>query len=71
MAVSYKKLRIKMAELNINMSDIKNNTGLSWGSLTNINKDEYVNLKTIEIIANYLQCNIGDLVEIKKDSTLK
>lgn len=68
MGVSYKKLRIKLAELDLKPKDIVEKTGISWGSMTNINKDGYVNLRTLEVIAEFLNCDIGDLVEIKKDS---
>lgn len=67
MGVSYKKLRIKLAELDLKPKDIVEQTGISWGSMTNINKDGYVNLRTLEVIANFLECDIGDLVEIKKE----
>lgn len=66
MAVTYMKLRIKLTEQKKNMTDIHNNTGISWNSLTKINKDEYVSLRILEVIANYLGCDIGDLVEIQK-----
>ena len=55
-----------LVDLNKNMSDIHKNTGVSWNSLTRINKDEYVSLQTLEVIVVYLGCDIGDIVEIKK-----
>lgn len=67
LGVSYRKLRIKLAELNLKPKDIVEKTGISWGSMTNINKDGYVNLRTLEVIARYLNCDIGDLVEIVDD----
>lgn len=66
MAVTYNKLRHMLVDLNKNMSDIHKDTGVSWNSLTRINKDEYVSLQTLEVIAVYLGCDIGDIVEIKK-----
>jgi len=67
LGVSYRKLRIKLAELNLKPKDIVEKTGISWGSMTNINKDGYVNLRTLEVIAKYLKCDIGDLVEVVND----
>jgi len=63
MGVSFKKLRVILAERKLRMTDIAKNTDLSWGSLTNINKDKYVNLKTLEIICKYLECKIDDILE--------
>lgn len=66
MGVTYTKLKIKLIEQGKQMVDIHNDTGISWTSLTKINKNKYISLRTLEEIAKYLNCDIGDLVEIKK-----
>lgn len=68
MAISYEKFRIKMVKEKLKLKDIHAATGISWGALSKLNNDEYVNLSTLEKICEYFECDIGDLVEIiKKD----
>jgi DNA-binding Xre family transcriptional regulator len=40
-------------------------TGLTNETVAKINKDEYISLKSLEKLARYFNCKIGDLVELK------
>lgn len=66
MAITYQNLRVELAKQGKKMSDIHRDLGISWTSLTKINKDQYISLRILEDIALYLDCDIGDLVNIKK-----
>lgn len=63
MGISYKKLRIILAERNIKPTDVEKNTNVSWSALTRISKNESVTLSTLEEICKFLRCDIGDIVE--------
>jgi len=67
MGISYKKYRILLAERGLKPADIERNTSVSWTALVRMNKDQPVNLSTLEEICKFLKCDIGDLVEIKED----
>jgi DNA-binding Xre family transcriptional regulator len=71
MGISYRKLRILLAERNIKPTDIVKNTSISWTSMTKINNDQSVNLSTLEEICKFLKCDFGDIVEYVDDSTEK
>ena len=66
--ICYKKLRVKMTEHELKWKDIKNILGISNDVITKINKDDYITLRSLEKFALYFKCDIGDLVEIKKES---
>lgn len=68
MGISYRKLRIKLAELNLKPTDIVKNTSISWTTMSNINNDKSVTLSTLEQICKYLNCDFSDIVEYIPDS---
>lgn len=43
------------------------NASINWGAISKINKDEYLDIKTLKKIARYRGVDIGDIVEIKKE----
>lgn len=63
MKISYKKLRIRMAEKNIRAIDIVKNANVSQATMTRINRAESTSLSILYEICKYLECNIGDVVE--------
>lgn len=65
-AISYLKLRMKLVEKGKKLQDLYDDVGISRGTIAKIEKDDYMNISTIEKIATYLECDIGDLVSIKK-----
>lgn len=72
MPVTYAKLRQLKIDLGFNWRDIVDEGICSNGVISNINKDKYIKLDSIESIAEYLNkrydlnLDIGDLVSIKK-----
>ena len=66
--ISYSKLREKMIEKGLRWQDIKNEIGVSNDVIAKINRNDYITLRTLERFAEYFDCDIGDLIEFKKDN---
>lgn len=66
MGISYRKLRELLIETGTQRKLLKANSNISNQVLSKIDKDEYMSLECLERIAIALNCDIGDLVEIKK-----
>ena len=71
MGVSYRKLWIKIAEKEMKRTDLKDVVGISPNTLAKLGKNEYISLEILERIARYMQCDIGDIVEISNDASLE
>lgn len=69
MGIDYTKLRIMMVKKRLKWTDLHKKAGIGWGSINKINNDESVTLATLEKICDFFNCDIGDIVSIKKDST--
>ena len=66
MLVDYKKLWIKLNENNITKPQLRQMANLSPSTLTKLNKNEYVSMDVLTRICNILDCDFGDIVEVKK-----
>lgn len=66
MLVDYKKLWIKLIENNITKPQLRQMANLSPSTLTKLNKNEYVSMDVLTRICNILDCDFGDIVEVKK-----
>ncbi|MBB6214944.1 DNA-binding Xre family transcriptional regulator [Anaerosolibacter carboniphilus] len=67
MSISYKGLKIQLVKNDRQLQDLENDLGIAWATISKINKNEYLTLKTLEKIATYLNCDIGDLVSVVKE----
>lgn len=67
MKISYKKLWVKLAELEMSKPEMRTNLKLSPGTLTKLNKNEVVSLDILMRICELLSCNIGDICEFVSD----
>ena len=63
--ISYAKLREILTERKITWEEVRSATGISPTVHAKINKNQYVSLKSMALIAHFLKVQIGDLVEIK------
>lgn len=68
MKISYKKLWVQLAEMEIPRSKFREETKISPGTMTKLNKGEEVSLSILLKICNYLKCNIGDICDAISDS---
>lgn len=67
MGVEYRYLRMILADRKLEWVDIRKQTGISTRTMGKLKNDEYVDLATLEKIARYLKCEIGDIVSLQKD----
>ena len=70
MGITYKPLRHILIDRNLEMKDLrdKNGADLNSSTITRLNKDEYISLKSIEDICRFLNCRIEDVVEVVFDN---
>jgi DNA-binding Xre family transcriptional regulator len=64
--ISYLPMNVTLAKHDIKRTKMAEDLGISPPTLAKFNKNEYVNLQTLEKICIYLDCRIEDIVEIKK-----
>ena len=63
--VSYKKLWHLLIDKNMRKSDLRQATGISSATLAKLSRDEDVTTATLTRICNVLNCDVGDVMEIK------
>lgn len=67
MRVSYKKIWIRLVELEMSKPELRTILKSSPGILTKLNKNESVSLDILMRICELLSCNIGDVCEFIQD----
>lgn len=67
MAVSYKKLFKLMIDRDIKKKQLKEMTGLSYGTIAKIEKGENVQMDVLDKICVKLKCQLSDIAEIMFD----
>lgn len=67
MRISYRKLWIKLAELEMNKPEFRTRLNLSAGTLTKLNKNELVSLEILMRVCDFFACDIGEVCEFIKD----
>ena len=65
MSVSYKKLWIKLIEKEMNKTALREAVDMSTSTLSKLTKNEYVSMDVLVRICKILDCNIGDIVDMK------
>lgn len=65
--VSYDKLWILLINRHMSRTELRIKAGLSTSALAQLGKNDYVSLKIIEKICNALDCDISDVVELRKE----
>ena len=64
MILSYKKLLKILIDKNLKKQDLQKEAGVSWGVVTKLSKGETVSMDALIKICKYLDCDIGDVVEL-------
>ncbi len=67
MALCYNKLWKLLIDKGMNKTDLRELTGLSQSTIAKLVNGDNVNAEVLERICVVLNCEIGDIVEIKKD----
>lgn len=65
MALTYNKLWKMLIDKGMNKTDLRVKTGMSQATLAKLSKGENVTTEVLERICKTLNCEIGDIVEIK------
>lgn len=64
MAVSYKKLFKLLIDKDMKRKDLKEKTGVSYGTLAKMERGENVQMDVLEKICLELKCQLSDIAEI-------
>ena len=67
MPVSYDKLWKTLKHKRMNRTDLKDMVGISFNVLAKLGKGEFVSMESLYKICMALKCDIGDVVEFKKE----
>ena len=65
--ISYSKLWKLLIDKNMTRSELREAVGFSTNTLAKLGRNESVTVGTLERICLFLNCNIEDIVEIKKE----
>lgn len=65
--VSYKKLWVKLAELELKKKDLCKIAGVSATVVTKMGRGESVTTDVLVRVCKALDCDIGDIMEVVKD----
>ena len=67
MAVSYDKLWKLLIDKRMNKTDLRLKTDMSTSTLAKLSKNEVVSMDVMLRICKVLDCNVGDIMDAKKD----
>ena len=67
MKISYNKLWKILIDKGMKKKDLKDGIELSSNTLAKMGRNEYVALNVLVRICQYLNCDIGDIVELVND----
>lgn len=70
MKVSFKKLWVLCAEMEMTQAELRKKAGLSSATFTKLRKNQEVNLSVLLRIAEVLKCNAGDMMDFIPDDTI-
>ena len=67
MAVSYKRLWKVLIDKDMIKKDLQKASGVSWGVIAKLSKNESVNIDSLVKICKALNCSVDDVMEILPD----
>ena len=68
MAISYKKLWKLLIDKNMNQSELQKASGISWTSITRLNRGENIGTDILLRICQVLKCDLSDIMEIEAEN---
>ena len=68
MSVSYKKLWKLLIDKDMMKKDLQKASGVSWGVISKLSKNETVNMESLIKICKTLSCSVDDVMEILLDN---
>ena len=69
MSVSYKKLWKLLIDKDMNKADLRRATGLSSFTIAKMTNGKDVSTSILKRICAVLECDVGDIIEIKPEET--
>ena len=70
MAVQYNRLWKLLIDKKMKKSALTELADVSSSTMAKLNRDEYVSMEVLERICRALHCEIGDVVELSKETEL-
>ena len=70
MEISYNKLWKLLIDRGMKKTDLKNATGISSSTISKMGKNEPVSMESMLKVCKVLNCDIGDIVEVKNEERL-
>lgn len=69
MKLSYKKLWVKLVEMDMKKTEFAKKVGISSASIAKLGKGANITTDVLVKICEYLKCDIADIVEIVPDES--
>ena len=69
MKLSYKKLWVKLVEMDMKKTEFAKKAGISSASVAKLGKGANITTDVLVKICEYLKCDIADIVEVISDET--
>ncbi len=69
MKVTYKKIWVLCAEREMSKVGLRKRAGLSSATFTKLRKNQEVNLSVLLRIADFMNCNAGEMMDFIRDDT--
>lgn len=69
MKLSYKKLWVKLVELDMKKTELATKAGISSASVAKLGKGANITTDVLLKICEYLNCDISDIVEVVPDES--
>lgn len=67
--ISYRRFWIYCLDHGISKSYLKDEVGLTWGTISKLREDDYVKVQVLERICTHFNLGFDDIIEIKKPNT--
>jgi DNA-binding Xre family transcriptional regulator len=67
MSVSYKRLWKILIDKDMKKKDLQIQSGVSWGVISKLSKNETVNMESLIKICRLLNCTVDEVMEILPD----
>lgn len=69
--INYNKLWKLLIDKGMNKTDLKNATGISSSTIAKMGKNEPVSMDSMLKVCKVLNCDIGDIVEVKNSEAVE
>lgn len=69
MKLSYKKLWVKLVEMDMKKTEFAKKVGISSASIAKLGKGANITTDVLVKICEYLKCDISDIVEVVPDDS--